>query len=155
MQTSNLSSAFENWSLESSDEKEDSGSRSDSPSRNHKKKKSNTPVNTAATQSKPTTRNPPAAGKRLAKSAGAEKEEDLEEDEEFPEEDSDESRRRRATPEQVHILEQVFEMNPLPTAATKKELAKRIGMSHRQIQVKISPSLFVYFYLDKIMTYNF
>ena len=156
MQTSNLSSAFENWSLESSDEKEDSGSRSDSPSaRNHKKKKSNTPVNAAATHpNKPTSR-APAAGKRLAKSAGAEKEEDLEEDEEFPEEDSDESRRRRATPEQVHILEQVFEMNPLPTAATKKELAKRIGMSHRQIQVKISPSLFVYFYLDKIMTYNF
>jgi len=70
--------------------------------------------------------------------AGREKEDSAEsaEDEAWGDEgDKDDSRRKRATPEQVFILEQVFDMNPLPTAATKKELAKRIGMSHRQIQV--------------------
>ncbi len=47
----------------------------------------------------------------------------------------DQSKRRRATPMQTSILEQVFQLDPLPSVQLKKKLAEGLGMTPRRVQI--------------------
>jgi len=47
----------------------------------------------------------------------------------------DKNKGRRATKEQVRVLEQVFSLDPLPSTATKKVIAERLGMSLQKVQI--------------------